>query len=133
MPKNKTTIDKKKVVKIPKEHKKHHSKAHIKLMEKKMKEGKSFKQAHNIAVKKDKKKDKKKCKKYKKIKCPIINNIQTIPDDTGLTPISPNAKNCFLYPSMKCRPKMGVQLNCKCRYPNNINLKYAGLCAKCYN
>ena len=83
--------------------------------------------------KEDKKEDKKKCKKYKKIKCPIINNIQTIPDETGLTPISPNAKNCFLYPSMKCRPKMGVQLNCKCRYPNNINLKYAGLCAKCYN
>ncbi len=58
---NKTTIDKKKkVVKIPKEHKKHHTKKHIEVMKKEMKKGKSFKKAHDIAVKEDKKEDKKK-------------------------------------------------------------------------
>lgn len=57
---NKTTIDKKKVVKIPKEHKKHHTKKHIEVMKKEMKKGKSFKKAHDIAVKEDKKEKKKK-------------------------------------------------------------------------
>ena len=43
----------KKKVNIPKEHIKHHSKSHIDLMRKEMKKGKSFKEAHELAVKKD--------------------------------------------------------------------------------
>ena len=58
---------KKKIV-IPKEHKKQHTKKHITTMKKEMKKGKTFKQAHKIAVKKDKKIIKKKVKKIKKVK-----------------------------------------------------------------
>ena len=64
--------------------------------------------------------------------CPIVNGIQTIPDTDGLSSPAKNAKNCYVYPLNPYLRPMGVQLNCKCKFPTNNSTKYPGLCAECY-
>jgi hypothetical protein len=65
--------------------------------------------------------------------CPIIDGVQTIPDESGLTTASDISENCFVYPLNPYLRPMGVQLNCKCKFPSNNQSKYPGVCATCYN